>query len=304
MKRLSHVLTVLSSATMSLGTKTVKRVAPVVIGAAIVFAAYLTLTGLKPPALRSKAQVQPGLKSPALLGLKVPMLPDLRSVLSLPKVHAQPGCSISTLNGNYSGYAWGSASGTLSNSVSLWNFNGAGSATLSWWAMNGGSYSSGTNTYSYTVNSPTCEGTLYNGSTTYDTFTIANNGGEIFLMSTVKGWNLVNVAKLRTEGCSLANDTFSGFSWGSSSGIQNNSVNIYDFSNSGTVTGTDWIMYGGSYSTSNFNYTYTLNSNCQGTITYGSTLIGVFTVVPGTPAEVFVLDTIPSSNIMNDLKQY
>jgi len=305
MKTMFHVLAALCSANTISGRRPVKTIARIMAGAGILVIAYLMAAGLRGPMLPHQAGAPARWRPTTSSAFKVGDFPSLRSALSLPKVHAQPGCSTSTLNGTYSGYAWGSASGTPENSVSIWSFNGSGSVTLDYWSMSGGNYSSGSNTYNYSVNSPTCEGTLYSGSTTYDTFTIANNGGEILMSNDVSGWDLVNDAKLQTEACSsLANDTFAGYSWGSSSGVQNYGVSIYTFASSGVVTGSYWSSYGGSPRQGTFNYTYTLNSNCQGTINLGSTLIAVFTMVPGTPAELFVLDAVPSSNIVNDLKQY
>jgi hypothetical protein len=113
----------------------------------------------------------------------------------VPKV-AAASCSNASLSGSYGGYGWGSQSGTLDNSVVVYNFSGTGTYTGSYWEMYGGSASSGSLSGNYSIGS-NCEGTLYNPTTgaTYDHVVVVSSGAEADLVNNASGAQISTVLK-------------------------------------------------------------------------------------------------------------
>ncbi|HMD83521.1 MAG TPA: hypothetical protein VKO18_02330 [Terriglobia bacterium] len=297
MKGLFHVMAALSSATMSLGAKTVKRVAPVVVGAAIVLAAYLTLTGLMPPALRSKAQVHPGLKSPALLGLNGPLLPGLRSALSLPKVHAQ-GCGNGngTLYGYYEGYSFSSTG----QSVNLYYFNGAGGISSGYYESSNSGGVSGeqsgiSGTYSVGL---LCTGTMsISTGGTFDLVVVSNGAQpEVDLVPTNSGSQFMEILKPWAANGNCTDETIAGNWGGYSLNSTSESIDKYSFNGSGGVTGT----YAGASGSGNFTGTYSCPNGTMSISTPGT--FAFMVVENGSEMEIDMISTNKGSSFWEILK--
>lgn len=277
MKRISHVWASLNDASIYFGRTIVKRLALIVVGAAIVLAGYVTVVEIKP-------------------------VQTLARLPKLQKVHAS-SCSDSTLYGTYLGYSWGSTHGTLDNSVSLWTFNGSGSVSGSYWGTSGGVANSGTFTDSYTVNSD-CDGLITYEGVNIDHISIANSGTQVNMVGLASGANVETVLKIAGAGScsdSTLNGSYSGYTWGSTSGSLNNSVSLWTFNGSGSLSGSYWGMSGGSPNSGTFSDNYSVGSNCAGSITSGSTTVDDITVSQD-QTEAYVVDVVSGGNIVTVLK--
>lgn len=238
---LTRVSAVLRSAIMSASGIRAKRAARVIFGAAVVVLAYLTITGPRVAVPPGKAPVHFRLNTPALPTLQAPVLPGLRSALSLTNVHAQAGCSDESLSTAWAGYSYNSSG----QSIVYYSFNGTGSVTAGeYWSSNGtGTTSNGGYSGSYTLDG-TCTGTM--SISTGGTFDIVltENGTELDVIPTNSGSQFMEILKPLWDGGNCTNATLSGYFGGYSQNDTSEDIDEYDFNGAGSLTGS-WYGPGG-----------------------------------------------------------
>lgn len=261
MEGVRNTTAALCSAITSTSRRVAKWTVRIIVGAAIVFVAYLLLPSPRITLPPSKAPTQSRLKSSALRALEAPVLPGLKSALSLPKVHAQTICSDSSLSGYWSGYSYNSSGQNVNN----YQFDGQGNITFGDYVSTNGSGNNGggsfTGTYTLSGN---CIGTM--SITTGGSFDIVLtlNGAELDVIPTNSGSQFMEILKPTWNNQCSSDAALSGYYGGYSQNTTSESVDEYYFNGAGSLNG-NWYGSGGSGS---FSGTYTLQSQCIGGTSY------------------------------------
>jgi hypothetical protein len=243
---------------------------------------------------------------------------------AVPVVHAQSGCTYATLNGNYaftiSGWATpppkvlteGKSSIPIAI-VGVASFDGAGNWSTSFTYSHNGDISSGIAVPgTYTVNS-NCTGTL-TGAGEFS-LVILNGGAETIGVQTDKDTTSTLIAtKQDTSGCSNTTLTGSYAIRLTGSGTPpaktvpaNSSVPValagvatFD---AGNFSGTFTRSHNGDISTSSDMGSYSVNSDCTGTITDQTEGTNFATVIFAGGTEAFGIETDNGTAVTFDLKK-
>lgn len=246
------------------------------------------------------------------------------NVTTLPVVHAQGGCSNATLTGNYGFLFTGfntrgpdhKASEIPFDGVGLGTSDGAGNFTANFtFSENGAVYGNNPYTATYTVNSD-CTGlmTSTDGNANMS-FVIVSGGAEVLFADIDAGNTWTMDAKKAPTGCNNATltgnygFTFSGFSAPAHSTKGNETPfageGVGTFDGAGNVSATyNNSANGGIYTNNPYAATYSVNSDCSGTVSGapGGNADGA-SVIVSDGAEVFFMQTDAGGTWTADFKK-
>ena len=215
------------------------------------------------------------------------------------EAHAAGACNLQTIKGNYAGLVIGTIPGIplgVAGSPTV-TFDGAGNFTGKDAGLFGGFPNNSTMTGSYTVEAD-CSGTLTtvfdNGFTVPSRITISDNGTEISMLITFPGEAGTGTFKRVGGPCNLQTikGSYAGFVKGEIPGVplgvQGAPVTTFD--GAGNFTDSDGVVFGGNFFPGLSSAgTYTVNSDCTGTLDHGGSIMRLLIVDNG--KEIFGLVT-------------
>jgi hypothetical protein len=233
-----------------------------------------------------------------------------------PSAHAAGQCGLQTVGGSYGTLISGSLLGLPLGgaSVGVVNFNGAGSVTGSDVGSLNGAVFPANFTGSYTVDAD-CTGTMTvifdNGFTGTHRILIVDNGREIRSLVTLPGAAITGIFKRITGQCNpqTIRGGYGGIVTGQVPGLPLTAVAgspALTFDGAGAFTGRDVGSFGGMIGTSAISGTYTLGSDCTGTLNNvfenGFTIPSRIVAVDG-GKEIFMLITAPGQVVSGTFKR-
>lgn len=126
-------------------------------------------------------------------------------------------------------------------------------------------------------------------------------------VATVVGFLLLTpVSKVAATSCSNStiSGTYGGYFWGSQNGTLSNSVTVVSFNGSGSFSLSYWGMIGGSSTSGSQSGSYSVNSNCEGTMYNPSngSIYNTFSIV-SSGSEVDFVNNASGANISGVAKK-